>query len=119
MHIICLSFMTLLAITSCASGPAEPSGESGVSATDARHQHLHAGTARSVRRHFVIPGIAAFIYEHGDAGCGDSKWPKSLLRVPCWGTGSATLNGEPLYRDHQIHFMVTQGMRDRETLATH
>ena len=35
-----------------------------------------------------------------------------------WGTGSATLNGEPIYQDSQIHFMVTQGMRDRDTLAT-
>jgi hypothetical protein len=63
-------------------------------------------------------GIAAFIYEHGDAGCGDMNWPKSLLYVAGWGTGSATLDGEPLYEDYQIHFMVTQGMRDRETLAT-
>lgn len=63
-------------------------------------------------------GIAAFIYEHGDAGCGDANWPKSLLYVAGWGTGSATLNGQPLYQDYQIHFMVTQGMRDRETLAT-
>jgi len=63
-------------------------------------------------------GIAAFIYEHGDAGCGDMNWPKSLLYVAGWGTGSATLNGSPLYEDYQIHFMVTQGMRDRETLAT-
>ena len=61
-------------------------------------------------------GIAAFLYEHGDAGCGDSNWPKSLLYVAGWGTGSATLNGEPLYSDYQIHFMVTQGMRNRETL---
>ncbi len=61
-------------------------------------------------------GITAFLFEHGDAGCGDANWPKSLLYVAGWGTGSATLNGEVLYRDYQIHFMVTQGMRDRETL---
>jgi len=61
-------------------------------------------------------GIAAFLYEHGDAGCGDMNWPKSLLYVAGWGTGSATLNGETLYEDYQIHFMVTQGMRDRDTL---
>ena len=61
-------------------------------------------------------GIAAFLYEHGDAGCGDMNWPKSLLYVAGWGLGSATLNGEPLYEDFQLHFMVTQGMRDRETL---
>ncbi len=61
-------------------------------------------------------GIAAFIFEHGDAGCGDSNWPKSLLYVAGWGTGKATLDGELLYQDYQIHFMVTQGMRDRETL---
>lgn len=63
-------------------------------------------------------GIAAFLYEHGNSGCGDMNWPKSLLYVAGWGIGSATLNGEPLYEDYQIHFMVTQGMRNRQTLAT-
>jgi hypothetical protein len=62
-------------------------------------------------------GIAAWLFEHGDSGCGDSNWPKSLLYVAGWGWGSATLNGEPLHTDYQVHFMVTQGMRDRETLA--
>ena len=61
-------------------------------------------------------GIAAYLFEHGNAGCGDSNWPKSLLYVAGWGYGSATLNGEMLYEDYEIHFMVTQGMRDRETL---
>ena len=61
-------------------------------------------------------GIAAFIFEHGDSGCGDSNWPKSLLYLAGWGYGRATLNGEPLYQDYEIHFMVTQGMRDRQSL---
>jgi len=61
-------------------------------------------------------GIAAFIYEHGDSGCGDTNWPKSLLYVAGWGYGHATLNGQTLYEEFQIHFMVTQGMRNRETL---
>ena len=30
-------------------------------------------------------GLAAFLYEHGDAGCGDANWPKSLLYVAGWG----------------------------------
>lgn len=62
-------------------------------------------------------GVAAWIFEHGDSGCGDSNWPKSILYVAGWGWGDATLDGEPLHDDFQIHFMVTQGMRDRETLA--
>jgi hypothetical protein len=62
-------------------------------------------------------GIAAWLFEHGDADCGDSNWPKSILYVAGWGWGNATLNGQPLRTDYQIHFMVTQGMRDRETLA--
>ena len=62
-------------------------------------------------------GIAAYLFEHGNSGCGDMNWPKSLLYVAGWGYGSATLNGEPLYEDFEIHFMLTQGMRDRETLA--
>jgi hypothetical protein len=61
-------------------------------------------------------GIAAWLFEHGDSGCGDANWPKSILFVAGWGWGSATLNGEPLHDDYQVHFMVTQGMRDRETL---
>lgn len=63
-------------------------------------------------------GIAAFLFEHGNAGCGDSNWPKSLLYVAGWGYGHATLNGKMLYRDYEIHFMVTQGMRHRDTLKT-
>jgi len=46
----------------------------------------------------------------------DSNWPKSILYVAGWGWGDATLNGETLHDEYQIHFMVTQGMRDRETL---
>lgn len=61
-------------------------------------------------------GVAAYLYEHGDSGCGDSNWPKTFIFVAGWGTGHATLDGRPLYRDYQIHFMVTQGIRDRKTL---
>jgi hypothetical protein len=61
-------------------------------------------------------GIAAYIYEHGDSGCGDTNWPKTFIWIAGWGWGHATLDGEPLYDEYQIHFMVTQGMRDRETL---
>jgi len=61
-------------------------------------------------------GIAAYLFEHGNSGCGDANWPKSILWVAGWGYGHATLNGEPLYDDYEIHFMVTQGMRDRDTL---
>ena len=49
-------------------------------------------------------GIAAFIYEHGDSGCGDTNWPKSLLYVAGWGYGHASLNGKKIYEDYQIHF---------------
>jgi hypothetical protein len=61
-------------------------------------------------------GIAAYLFEHGDSGCGDANWPKSFLFVAGWGIGDAWLDDEPLYEGYQIHFMVTQGMRDRETL---
>ena len=60
-------------------------------------------------------GIASFIFEHGDSGCGDSNWPKSLLYLAGWGFGHATLDGEPLHDEYQMHFMLTQGMRDRAT----
>ena len=61
-------------------------------------------------------GIAAFIFEHGDSGCGDTNWPKTLIYLAGWGYGNATLNGKPLYENYEMHFMVTQGMRDRKTL---
>jgi hypothetical protein len=61
-------------------------------------------------------GIAAFIFEHGDSGCGDANWPKTLTYIAGWGTGHAKLNGKPLWDKQQIHFMVTQGMRDRKSL---
>lgn len=60
--------------------------------------------------------MAAFIFEHGDSGCGDSNWPKSLLYLAGGGYGHATLNGEKFHNDYQMHFMVTQDMCDRETL---
>lgn len=46
----------------------------------------------------------------------DTNWPKTFIWVAGWGFGSATLNGKSLYEDYQIHFMVTQGIRDRKTL---
>jgi hypothetical protein len=62
-------------------------------------------------------GIAAYLYEHGaDSGCGDMNWPKTFGYLAGWGYGRATLNGRPLYQDYEVHFMVTQGVRDRETL---
>ncbi len=64
-------------------------------------------------------GVAAYLYEHGDSGCGDTNWPKTFIYIAGWGYGHATLNGERLYDEYQIHFMVTQGMRDRKTLKVH
>ena len=61
-------------------------------------------------------GIAASLYEHGDSGCGDTNWPKTFIYVAGWGYGHATLNAKPLYQEYEMHFMLTQGMRDRQTL---
>ncbi len=61
-------------------------------------------------------GVAAYLYEHGDSGCGDSNWPKTFGFIAGWGYGHATLDGRPLYSDYEVHFMVTQGIRDRDTL---
>ena len=60
-------------------------------------------------------GIAAYLYEHGDSGCGDTNWPKTFGYLAGWGYGKATLDGAPLYEDYEMHFMVTQGIRDRKT----
>ena len=61
-------------------------------------------------------GVATYIYEHGDSGCGDANWPKTFIYLAGWGYGHALLNGEPLHDNYQMHFMVTQGIRDRTTL---
>jgi hypothetical protein len=62
-------------------------------------------------------GIVAYIHEHGtDSGCGDNNWPKTVGFLAGWGYGHAMLNGKPLYQDYEMHFMVTQGLRDRKTL---
>lgn len=62
-------------------------------------------------------GIAAYIHEHGaDSGCGDANWPKTVGFLAGWGYGHAALNGTVLYQDYEMHFMVTQGLRDRKTL---
>ena len=62
-------------------------------------------------------GVVAYLHEHGtDAGCGDTNWPKTFVFLAGWGYGHATLNGKPLYQDYEIHFMLTQGIRDRTTL---
>lgn len=64
-------------------------------------------------------GIASWIFEHGDSGCGDANWPKTLLYLAGWGYADAWLNGKPLYKDYQAHFMITQGIRDRKSLKVH
>jgi hypothetical protein len=62
-------------------------------------------------------GIVAYLHEHGaDSGCGDNNWPKTFVFLAGWGFGHATLNGQPLYQDYEMHFMITQGIRDRKTL---
>jgi hypothetical protein len=62
-------------------------------------------------------GIVAGLHEHGtDSGCGDNNWPKTFVYLAGWGYGRATLDGAPLYQDFEVHFMVTQGIRDRKTL---
>ena len=62
-------------------------------------------------------GIVGSLHEHGtDSGCGDNNWPKTFVYLAGWGYGHATLNGKPLYQDYEMHFMVTQGIRDRKTL---
>ena len=62
-------------------------------------------------------GIVGYLHEHGtDSGCGDNNWPKTFVYLAGWGFGHATLNGKPLYQDYEMHFMVTQGIRDRKTL---
>jgi hypothetical protein len=62
-------------------------------------------------------GIVAALHEHGtDSGCGDNNWPKTFVFLAGWGFGHADLNGKRLYDNYEMHFMITQGIRDRKTL---
>ena len=62
-------------------------------------------------------GIAAFLHEHGtDSGCGDTNWPKAFGYLQAGDTVTPTFNGKPLYDNYEMHFMVTQGIRNRKTL---
>ena len=65
----------------------------------------------SERRDRRIPARA-----RTDSGCGDNNWPKTFVYLAGWGFGHATLNGKPLYDNYEMHFMITQGIRDRKTL---
>jgi hypothetical protein len=64
------------------------------SSTTGRNDHdVRTGTARFVRR-----------------SCGHSyTWPVGA-------SGTPPLNGKPLYDNYEMHFMITQGIRDRKTL---
>jgi hypothetical protein len=62
-------------------------------------------------------GIAAYIFAHGNSGCGEPDWPKTLVFVAGSGEGSVTLNGELFRENPEIHFMVTQGIRHRTRLT--
>ena len=67
--------------------------------------------------HAAVQRIVGFLHEHGtDSGCGDNNWPKTFVFLAGWGFGHATLNGKPLYDSYEMHFMITQGIRDRQTL---
>ncbi len=90
----------------------EELSQKGLSSSSARLRIVTNIYVDEIRHH----GVAAYIYEHGDSGCGDTNWPKTFIYLAGWGFGKATLNGEALYEDYQMHFMVTQGMRDRETM---
>ncbi len=73
------------------------------------------------RWHEFIPcqdgGVVGYLAGQGtDAGCGDSIGPETVVYLAGWGFGHATLNGKPLYRGYEMHFMVTRGIRDRKTL---
>ena len=65
-------------------------------------------------------GIVGFLHERGtDSGCGDANSPKTFVYPAGWGFGHATLNGKSLYDNYDMHFTVTQGIRDRKTLRVH
>ena len=62
-------------------------------------------------------GIVGFLHEHGtDSGCGDNNWPKTFVYLAGLGVRPRDANGKPLYENYEMHFMITQGIRDRKTL---
>jgi hypothetical protein len=58
-----------------------------------------------------------FFDERGtDPDAADNNWPKTVVYLAGWGFGHGTLNGKPRYENYEMHFMVTQEIRDRKTL---
>ena len=48
-------------------------------------------------------GVAAFIYEHGDSGCGNTNWPKTLLYIAGWGSCDAERSTPPRGLSGALH----------------
>jgi hypothetical protein len=47
-----------------------------------------------------------------DPGCGEDSRQRTLVYLPGWGFGHATLHAMPLPKSYEIRFTVTQGIRD-------
>jgi len=39
-------------------------------------------------------GLAAYLYEHGDAGCGDANWPKTFVYIAGLGVSAGNARYE-------------------------
>jgi hypothetical protein len=78
---------------------------------DARHRPLERVQPVPERRHRRLPARARH-----RLGLRRQQLAEGFVYLAGWGFGHATLNGKPLYQDYEMHFMVTQGMRDRKTL---
>lgn len=64
---------------------------------------------------FMDGGIARNLFLHGNTGNGPPVLPKVFTYLAGWGRADVYLDGKLLYKDYDAHFMITEGVRDKDT----
>ena len=64
---------------------------------------------------YIDGGISKNLYLHGTTGNGPPVLPKSFTYLAGWGRADVYLNGKILYKNYDSHFMLTEGVRDKDT----
>ena len=68
---------------------------------------------------FMDGGIATDLTLHGTTGKGAPLFPKVKAPVAAWGKATVFKDDEVLYKQYPAHFMLTEGVRDKETHQVH
>lgn len=72
--------------------------------------HEFSGTAP-----FMSGGIARNLFLHGLTGQGPPLFPRVLSYLAGWGKATVFKDDRVMYEDFGAHFMLTQGVRDKDT----